>query len=185
MLKRIDKSQCQVMPWKNGQGITSQIAIFPETAAFPSEEFLWRLSSAAIQASSTFSQFPGCDRLLVVWRGEGLLLNGTHLPPLVPCEFSGETPMSCELLGDEVLDLGVIVRRGRVRATMEIKEVHAGSNVMICTEGVYLLFCLEGNLVVQGISIHAADTMQIEAESRIEISSAASAKYVEINLRTL
>ncbi len=49
----IKKSDCILMPWKNGLGMTSQIDIFPAKAHFP-DGFLWRLSSATVKTSSAF-----------------------------------------------------------------------------------------------------------------------------------
>ncbi|MBI3558729.1 MAG: HutD family protein, partial [Deltaproteobacteria bacterium] len=83
----------RVMPWKNGRGTTRQIAIFPEDAAFPGDEFLWRVSSAKVTEAGPFSAFPGCDRFLAVWQGAGLLLGTQSLEPLVPQKFSGDEPI--------------------------------------------------------------------------------------------
>jgi environmental stress-induced protein Ves len=76
------------MPWKNGLGRTEQIEIFPEKSIFPGEDFLWRISSAKVQGASPFSQFPGCDRWLMVLGGQGLLLDGAPLFPEEPIHFS-------------------------------------------------------------------------------------------------
>src|SRR5207253_10264439 len=107
-MKLYRKSDYLSMPWKNGLGMTEQIEIHPENAAFPGEDFLWRLSSAKIQGASPFSQFPGCDRCLMVLTGQGLLLEGAPLFPEEPLYFSGESLIHCALLGGEVTDLGVI-----------------------------------------------------------------------------
>ncbi|MBC7370249.1 MAG: HutD family protein, partial [Bdellovibrionaceae bacterium] len=98
------------MPWKNGGGSTSQIQIFPQDADPAGESFLWRLSSAAVTGPGPFSLFKGYDRWLVILRGDGLVLNGTNLQSEKPFKFSGDVPIHCQILGDEVIDLGLIYR---------------------------------------------------------------------------
>src|SRR5665213_1384261 len=91
-------------PWKNGQGLTREIAISPPTSRFPADSFDWRLSSATIRAANSFSQFPGYDRLLVVWQGEGVILNGEVLPALIAKRFAGEEKTERSLKGGPVED---------------------------------------------------------------------------------
>ena len=119
------------MPWKNGQGVTSEIAIFPPMARFPDDEFTWRLSSATIKSANHFSQFKNCDRLLVVWKGDGLILNTSELLPLKPFHFSGTEPMDCRLLGGEVVDLGLIYRKDQVKAEMKVLTLTASHSQII------------------------------------------------------
>ena len=52
------------MPWKNGGGVTSELARSPQA-----DEFDWRLSVAEVATDGPFSQFPGIDRLLVLLSG--------------------------------------------------------------------------------------------------------------------
>lgn len=173
------------MPWKNGLGSTAQIAIFPEGAAFPGEDFLWRLSTATVRADSPFSLFPGCDRLLTVYQGDGLLLNGRKHEPLSPWAFSGDDPVESELLGSEVVDLGLIYRRGKVRATMVVKELLSSESVPLVPEGVLLIFCVQGQAMANGVLLMAGETLYVEGESQVELTSAPGAKYIEVSLQIL
>ena len=60
------------MPWKNGGGVTTEIAVFPANAGL--EDFEWRLSMATVASDGPFSLFAGIDRTLAVLEGEGLVL---------------------------------------------------------------------------------------------------------------
>ena len=59
-------------PWKNGGGVTHEIAKSEEDGAW-----LWRLSIAEVATDGPFSAFLGLSRILTVIEGEGLQL---HLP---------------------------------------------------------------------------------------------------------
>ena len=48
------------MPWKNGLGVTAQIAIHPPGATLA--DFTWRISSAEVRGSNPFSNFAGTPR---------------------------------------------------------------------------------------------------------------------------
>ncbi len=51
-------------------GTTTQLAIYPVTAAYANRDFLWRLSSAKVeQATSVFTPLPDYHRFLTVLRG--------------------------------------------------------------------------------------------------------------------
>ena len=65
------------MPWKNGLGTTTEIAIFPASADFKSEEFLWRLSSSYIADSINLSLFPGYEVTMVLLPYQGSTNAGT------------------------------------------------------------------------------------------------------------
>ncbi|MFO7483937.1 HutD family protein, partial [Oceanibaculum nanhaiense] len=60
------------MPWKNGQGTTTEIVVAPAGAGL--EDFDWRLSIARMEADAPFSAFPGIVRTLAIVEGAGLTL---------------------------------------------------------------------------------------------------------------
>ncbi|TIN81446.1 MAG: HutD family protein, partial [Mesorhizobium sp.] len=60
------------MPWKNGGGVTTEIAVSPSGAGL--DDFDWRVSMARVELSGPFSQFAGIDRTLAVLEGEGIVL---------------------------------------------------------------------------------------------------------------
>ncbi len=61
------------MPWKNGGGVTVEIAVHPQGASV--DDFDWRVSMATVASHGPFSIFPGIDRTLSVLEGDGILLD--------------------------------------------------------------------------------------------------------------
>jgi environmental stress-induced protein Ves len=49
----------KVMPWKNGLGTTTQLAIFPHKEEFSLQTFLWRVSIASVETENSFSELIG------------------------------------------------------------------------------------------------------------------------------
>lgn len=65
-------SEYKTMPWKNGGGVTVEIAIHPPGASV--DAFDWRVSMATVAQDGPFSSFPGVDRTLAIIEGNGLAL---------------------------------------------------------------------------------------------------------------
>jgi len=66
------KQDYKTMPWKNGGGSTTELAVFPEGAGL--DEFYWRLSMAQVSSDGAFSHFAQIDRTLAILTGQGLVL---------------------------------------------------------------------------------------------------------------
>jgi len=104
------------MPWKNGGGITREVAISPPTAAF--DAFDWRISIAEVAQGGPFSTFPGVDRVLTVIEGGGLELRVEGLPVAIlddhapPFAFPGDAACTATLRHGPIRDLNLMVRRG-------------------------------------------------------------------------
>ncbi|MBK9795607.1 MAG: HutD family protein [Holophagaceae bacterium] len=117
-------SDYRVMPWKDGGGSTTEIAIEPAGASL-AEPFLWRVSSARVEASGPFSHFPGRARLLTLLEGSGLILDIEgqgrlrlkHPGQVVA--FAGEATVNAALIQGPCVDFGVISDPSRVRVTLE------------------------------------------------------------------
>ena len=74
----ITPEQFTLVPWKNGLGYTTELAINDGGTL---EKFDWRLSIASVTADGAFSSFAGYQRNLVLIEGSGLTLdhqNGGH-----------------------------------------------------------------------------------------------------------
>ncbi len=116
-MKIVRARDCRTMPWKNGGGATTEIAIGPSGASL--ETFDWRISMARVASDGPFSRFAGIDRTLAVIAGSGLVLTIGGRAPITlaagsaPVSFGGETPTSAQLLAGEITDLNVMTRRGR------------------------------------------------------------------------
>jgi environmental stress-induced protein Ves len=105
------------MPWKNGGGITHEIAVGPPKADL--SHFDWRVSMATIERGGPFSTFPGVDRSLSVLEGALVLtIEGERLVQLdaasAPLAFPGDVSAIAGTPERPVRDLNVMTRRGAV-----------------------------------------------------------------------
>ncbi|MBL8581827.1 MAG: HutD family protein [Rhizobiaceae bacterium] len=139
----------EAMPWKNGGGITSQIATYPEAAGL--DDFLWRLSMARVEVDGPFSTFAGVDRSLALVEGDGLVLSvGVHAPVALrqtydPLPFAGDESTGCALIGGPITDLNIMTRRGRASHVMRSTRLGAGETLQLAL-GNRLVFCAEGQV---------------------------------------
>jgi len=67
----ISPEQFKTIPWKNGKGVTTELAISDGGTL---EKFDWRLSIANVVENGVFSDFSGYLRNLVLIEGEGIEL---------------------------------------------------------------------------------------------------------------
>jgi environmental stress-induced protein Ves len=116
-MKILRAADHRVMPWKNGGGSTTEIAVFPEGSGL--DAFDWRVSMASVAADGPFSMFPGIDRTLIVLSGDGIVLNIEGRDPVrltavdMPLAFPGDVPTRSVLIGCPIIDLNVMSRRTR------------------------------------------------------------------------
>ena len=102
----------KVSRWSDG--ITRQLAIFPEDRDFASRDFGWRLSTAEVEQEETeFTHFPLYDRILMVLEGEVILsFEGERVSRLRRLEqdrFGGEVKTRSFGL---IRDFNLIYRKG-------------------------------------------------------------------------
>ncbi|MFC9245391.1 HutD family protein [Streptomyces sp. NPDC057136] len=142
------------VPWKNGGGVTREIAVWPEGAT--SDRFDWRISLADVAADGPFSAFPGIDRTLTVVEGEGmdLMVGGEHHivdEPYWPYDFPGDLQTVGSLLGGPVVNFNVMYRRCRTEAATAV--VRGTVRLMPPDGGAVLALALEDGAVLDGTDI--------------------------------
>lgn len=141
-MRIIRRTDCRTMPWKNGGGETTEIAIAPEGASL--DTFDWRVSMARVASDGPFSVFPGIDRNLTVLEGAGIVLEphgsaATRLTPdSPPYTFPGDLPLDARLVDGPILDLNVMTRRGRARCAVS-KNATAASGDCAASGDILLL----------------------------------------------
>jgi len=151
----------RVMPWKNGQGSTTELAVEPPGATL--DDFLWRVSIAELRAPGPFSAFPGYDRIITQLDGPPMTLtHGREQPvvlrPLVPHAFSGDDQTDCGVAG-VAHDFNLIVRRNHVRAALAVHRLSEDERLAGEADAVTLLHLLEGDLAVDdGERLSEGDT---------------------------
>lgn len=115
------------MPWKNGGGITTEIAVFPPDAGL--DDFHWRVSTARVEQNGPFSIFPGVDRSLCLLDGFGVTLKVQGRMPFgmtrryEPFVFAADVPSEAMLMSGPITDLNVMTRRGLYESEVQLVEV--------------------------------------------------------------
>ncbi|MEU0627019.1 HutD family protein [Streptomyces sp. NPDC005989] len=141
-------------PWKNGGGVTREIAAHPEGA--PLDAFDWRISLAEVTEDGPFSTFPGVDRTLTVVEGAGLdlMVDGEHHivdEPYWPHDFPSDLATDGALLGGPVVNLNVMCRRGRTSAAVAV--VRGTVRLAAPPGGAVLAIALEDGAVLDGTEL--------------------------------
>ena len=143
----------RVMPWKNGGGTTTEIAVSPDGAGL--DDFDWRVSMARVEGGGPFSGFAGVDRTLAVLEGEGIVLDIAGRPPAqvtwasAPLAFPADVPTTAALISGPITDLNVMTRRGRATHTVERLLVSAPTDIRPTTATI-LILPLDGEVTVTG-----------------------------------
>ncbi|SDC99879.1 HutD/Ves family protein [Paraburkholderia lycopersici] len=162
-------------PWKNGGGVTREIALAPVAAhshsnAAPSlEAFAWRVSVADVAQAGPFSRFEGVDRTLVLLEGAGMLLDDaarTHAltQPLDVARFAGEAAIDARLVNGATRDFNLMVRRDAARGTLDVWREKQRRSVRAQT---VLLYCAQGGQDVRvdydrHVRLATGDTLRID-----------------------
>ena len=114
-------------PWRNGGGVTRELASHPKAASAQDGAWDWRVSIADVSKAGDFSAFPGMERVLTVIDGELLLLtvDGAEHPleKYRPFRFSGEAEAHGALPTGDIRDLNVITRAGSFKGFTSIIEL--------------------------------------------------------------
>lgn len=161
----IKKTEFKSMKWKNGQGVTTQIAIFPETASIEKNDFTYRLSSAPIEKDGMFSEFPKKRRLLVPIKGAGFELNENVYEKFEIADFSGEQKTMCSLLKGPVVDFGVIFDESKVKTQARVLNLKAEMQFTLDTNAEYFLTVLSGELKNEGQLLSELETLHYQNEN--------------------
>ncbi len=162
---RIARAQYRAMPWKNGQGITHEIAREPAAG----DSFLWRLSIAEVAADGEFSLFPGIDRTISLIEGAGMALEFDEAPArrierkYRPFGFSGDWHCRCRLIGGPIRDFNLMIDRSRMTAETSVLEPGDASVELDAADGRLLVYCAEGRISAGGFSAAAGDTLSLAA----------------------
>ncbi len=142
------------MPWKNGGGVTVEIAIHPINASV--DNFDWRISTATVANDGPFSVFPDIDRTLSVLEGIGIVLDVEGLETTLsretaPFAFAADASSGARLIDGTITDLNVMTRRGRF--THQVERIVTNDSAIIAPDrGTMLVFCAEGNFELKSDS---------------------------------
>jgi hypothetical protein len=141
MITSLDPAGYRRTPWKNGGGITIDIA----------EQDAWRFGRTPITTPGPFSDYSGFDRAQVLVAGRGLVLETPDgeidvRTPFKPVAFAGETPIVSRLEAGAVEVVNLIGDRTRVRIDLQV--LRAGASIGR-SAGTHLVYAVDGPASVQ------------------------------------
>ncbi|HEY9065627.1 MAG TPA: HutD family protein [Burkholderiaceae bacterium] len=149
-------------PWKNGAGLTREIALQRDAAASGHGviDFDWRVSLAEIANDAPFSAYPGIDRCITLLHGAGMRLASSDTAldhdlcvRLQPFHFAGELALQAHLHGGACHDFNVMTRRGAWRA--EVVAIRGSSE--LADADATLLLAVDGTWTIEaGATDHDA-----------------------------
>jgi environmental stress-induced protein Ves/uncharacterized cupin superfamily protein len=160
-IRRLTSSDYRVMPWRNGGGTTTELAIGPEGAGLETGRFLYRVSIADVATDGPFSRFEGYDRHIMLLEGEGMSLDTkTHgrialCAPFVPHSFDGDWDVSATLDAGPVRDFNLIVDRAQATSSLETRLVTAPETLACAPNEICVMHIIEGALTMAA----AGDTL--------------------------
>lgn len=177
-LQLISPNQWQTQAWKNGSGITHQLARSDDSLGMR-----WRVSIAEVASDGPFSRFEQTDRIIMLLQGNGFCLHGAAEQAvvldkdLVPFAFAGETTIECTLINGPVRDFNLMTRRSDVNASLQVLSVTEPLSLTLANES--LLYLASGQLQLsfkeQSYQLEAGQSLLCTAEAG-ELQIRASAK---------
>jgi uncharacterized protein len=172
------------VPWKNGRGVTLELALWPQRSSFERGDFDWRISKARIESNGPFSSFADHDRILVVTDGDGLVLTHDASAPRVrlrrlePYRFRGDWPTTAELTRGTVADFNVMTRRGSAEANVEALVLGTRRTRESFAAGHAFAHMLSGRATARAIG--EEDAFELEAGDSLWIRGASTDEEIDL-----
>lgn len=171
-LTLLDPARYRRVPWKNGGGVTIDVAGAVRSGAQPGDwgATIWRFGSTRIVEPAPFSDLAGFDRLLAVVDGRGLVLRPSGRAPIDvrepfrPVRFPGEWPIESAL---EAGPVGVInLMADRTCASIDL-QFAVGARPMRVAPGLVVLYAAAGlaEIALDGRAVPLASTAAVQVET--------------------
>lgn len=143
-----------VMPWKNGQGTTTELFRIGSDL---------RISQAQVAGSCSFSLFPDCDRVLMQLSGNPMTLThegGTKktLKLFEPYGFDGAVSTECALDG-KASDFNVFFKKGIYTASLNYFLMESGQKFSVSQTKNAFVYILSGNVQVGAFRLQAHEAL--------------------------
>lgn len=193
-IQRILVSDIAATPWKNGGGVTREIATGPSpgAGAHPGADWGWRISLAEVAQDGPFSIFPDTDRIIAVIDGAGMDLvrpDGSILALDLyrPVRFDGEAPLAGRLRRGPVRDLNAMVRRGQFAAEMQILQRLLPVSLETAGSDCLVVLTLSGSCTVrlddsETHDLAPAEILIHEGHGRVDVRLAADSRAAVIHI---
>jgi uncharacterized protein len=183
-MRIIRMSELKSSPWKNGGGITREIASFRVGGALA-----WRLSMADVDRDGPFSQFEGLTRVLTVIEGSGMDLIGAGKSWEAlygsPVRFDGAKSVESKLRDGPVRDLNLMFNPAFCDGAVTLKEGPHNQVLRADANLTWAVFGLRGaGQIGKTNRLFANDTMLLDAGSvQLTLDRDAAALIISLTWR--
>lgn len=170
-------------PWKNGGGKTQELIRIPHP--LNSNDFIFRISIAQVEASGHFSFFPEIDRILMLLKGSGLLLKMQSQQillnqPLSPIQFKGEEEIKAEILSGTIQDFNVMTHRKWGQSKILISDLAANDEFLFENERPAFLFIESGELSSDHNIYKAGCLISLKPHEKLSILAKSTTTIIQV-----
>ena len=152
MLTILPPETFKTIPWKNGLGHTTELAI---NSGGNLDDFDWRLSIASVVNDGDFSNFSGYQRHLVLIEGEGLILdhrNGeldelTNL--LDVANFDGGSKTCGRLVNGGIKDFNIMTNNNSFAAEVNCHVEQHSTNISLLANRSIFAYSLTNEMNIE------------------------------------
>ncbi|PTM40746.1 HutD family protein [Bosea sp. 124] len=166
-------------PWKNGGGVTLDIADAARPGADPAgwEGMIWRLGRTAIVQPGPFSDLTGYERLQAVIVGSGLVLDGADGEidlrlPLRPARYDGGLPLVSRLESGPVEVLNLIA--DRALCAIDLVVAAPGEGIALTAGAIHILYApgeaVSGRCGGERFALPGGHALRIEADADVTLT---------------
>ena len=170
MLTILSPETFKTIPWKNGLGHTTELAI---NSGGNLDKFDWRLSIASVVNDGDFSNFPGYQRHLVLIEGEGLILdhhNGdvNELANLLDvAHFDGGSKTCGRLVNGAIKDFNIMTNKQSFTAEVNCHVEQHSADISFFSDKLIFAYSLTNEMNIEHgskptISVPAGHLAQLE-----------------------
>jgi environmental stress-induced protein Ves len=175
-MKFLSQTDYKIMPWKNGGGTTTEIAIYPENTDISGGAFIWRVSIADVASNGPFSRFPAYDRHIMLIAGNGMILDSgsegkIFLDELYkPASFSGDWLIEGTLKAGPVRDFNFIAARNAVKTSSLHGQNLTDRSTFEAQAGNVIIHALKGELLAAGRVVAETESVILTQGERLDVS---------------
>jgi len=152
VIEIIEPEQFSTIPWKNGLGETTELAI---NNAGTLDKFDWRLSIASVVTDGLFSDFSDYQRNLVLIAGQGIMLthddktvdNLTNLLDIA--NFDGASKTYGKLTNGSIKDFNIITNKHRILPQVSCHTGTSKVTLHLAKSSLYFAYSLTGKMDVE------------------------------------
>lgn len=177
MVQLLRPSEYRRQRWKNGGGITDEIAADAESPP------AWRISIATIERSGPFSDFRGYDRTIVALdEGVTLSVDGVDVTLLryEPFDFDGESSVEARVSASPARDLNVMTLRKEFAHDVEI--LRTPQRYLVDDDELVFAYVLRGEATVSDTRCAEGETAYLEELERFDIVPAPDSAVCVIHI---